>query len=117
MLIGSEGRIVSHARARNLADGTTRFLIDPVDHIRAMRDSRHQGLDVVGFYHSHPNSPAYPSATDIEECGYFGVLHLIAGIEAAQPQLRLFRLDETCVTELTYRVVERQGFPLLTSNF
>ena len=105
MLIGAAGRIVEHVRATNLAEGTTRFLIDPQDHIRALRAARARGLDVVGFYHSHPRSRAYPSPTDVAECGYAGVLHLIAGRDdTGAPEARLFTIDGETIVEVAYAV-------------
>jgi proteasome lid subunit RPN8/RPN11 len=105
VLLGVDGRVTAHARARNLAEGTTRFELDPQDHIRAMREARARGLDVVGFYHSHPRSKAWPSPTDVAECGYAGVLHLIAGVhETGAPETRLFTIDGETITEVRYAV-------------
>lgn len=52
---------------RNLAAEATRYDIDPIDHFRILRDARRSGLTVLGAYHSHPNSPPVPSATDLAE--------------------------------------------------
>ncbi len=41
-----------------------RFLIDPLDQIRAEKTARARGMDVVGYYHSHPDHPARPSNYD-----------------------------------------------------
>jgi proteasome lid subunit RPN8/RPN11 len=41
-----------------------RFLIDPLDQLRVEKDARARGLDVVGYYHSHPDHPARPSNYD-----------------------------------------------------
>jgi proteasome lid subunit RPN8/RPN11 len=41
-----------------------RFLIDPLDQLRVEKDARKRGLDVVGYYHSHPDHPARPSVYD-----------------------------------------------------
>src|SRR5215470_8658969 len=41
-----------------------RFYIDPRDYLRADRESRARGLDIVGCYHSHPDHPALPSERD-----------------------------------------------------
>jgi proteasome lid subunit RPN8/RPN11 len=41
-----------------------RFLIDPLDQLRVEKDARARGLDVVGYYHSHPDHPARPSTYD-----------------------------------------------------
>ena len=43
-----------------------RFLIAPETLLRAERAARAGGLDVVGFYHSHPDHPARPSEFDRE---------------------------------------------------
>lgn len=41
-----------------------RFLVDPRDYLGVEREARLRGLDVLGFYHSHPDHPAAPSAFD-----------------------------------------------------
>lgn len=41
-----------------------RFYLDPRDYLRADREARARGLDVVGCYHSHPDYPATPSERD-----------------------------------------------------
>jgi proteasome lid subunit RPN8/RPN11 len=41
-----------------------RFYLDPRDYMRADREARARGLDIVGCYHSHPDYPATPSERD-----------------------------------------------------
>jgi proteasome lid subunit RPN8/RPN11 len=41
-----------------------RFYLDPRDYLRADREARARGLDIVGCYHSHPDHPALPSERD-----------------------------------------------------
>ncbi|HZO99933.1 MAG TPA: M67 family metallopeptidase [Terriglobia bacterium] len=41
-----------------------RFLIDPRDQLQVEKDARARGLEVVGYYHSHPDHPARPSVYD-----------------------------------------------------
>jgi proteasome lid subunit RPN8/RPN11 len=43
-----------------------RFAIDPADQLRADRLARAEGLDVLGFFHSHPDHGMYFSATDLK---------------------------------------------------
>lgn len=93
MLIGGAHGVESSASARNIADPPrTRFLIDPKDHLDALRAARRRGLDVIGFYHSHPHSAAVPSATDIAEADYPDSLHLIVGLGSEPPDVRVYRL-------------------------
>ena len=43
-----------------------RFLIDPLEQLRVEKDARARALDVLGYYHSHPDHPARPSNYDRE---------------------------------------------------
>lgn len=43
-----------------------RFLIDPLEQLRVEKDARARGLEVLGYYHSHPDCPARPSSYDRE---------------------------------------------------
>jgi len=47
-------------------DDPHRYLISPNDLRRAEAEVREAGLEVLGFYHSHPDHPAVPSAFDAE---------------------------------------------------
>ena len=100
LLIGVPGLISESARAANLEAGTTRFQIDPRAHIEAIRAARARNLDVVGFYHSHPQSRAYPSETDVAESGYAGAMHLIVGVDNGAQEARLFTIDGATIAEL-----------------
>lgn len=100
ILIGSGTRIDETAPARNLSESPSRFLIDPADHIAARRAARSRGLDVVGFYHSHPHSAAWPSPTDLAEAAYPEAVHLIVSLADGGVDARLFRIDQGAATEL-----------------
>jgi proteasome lid subunit RPN8/RPN11 len=54
------------ANAREDAAKRNRFLIAPDDLMRGEKHARASRRDVVGFYHSHPDHPAVPSAFDLE---------------------------------------------------
>jgi proteasome lid subunit RPN8/RPN11 len=106
LLVGTRSHVSASVRARNLAEAATRFLIDPRDHIAAIRSARAAQLDVVGFYHSHPRSRAYPSDTDRRESGYAEAMHLMVGVnESGEAEARLFTIALDGVAELPYRIV------------
>lgn len=52
--------------ARDEEDRHDRILILPKDVLRAERFARESGLDVVGYYHSHPDDKAVPSQYDLD---------------------------------------------------
>lgn len=63
-----------------------RFLITPETLLRADRAARAAGLDVIGFYHSHPDAPARPSEFDREHAWptYVYVIAAVVGGTAAE---------------------------------
>ena len=54
------------SNAREEEAKRNRFLIRPEELMRGERHARARGLDVVGFYHSHPDEEAVPSGYDLE---------------------------------------------------
>ena len=102
LLVGSASSVTEAVPARNLADLPTRFLIDPQDHINAIRHARDRGLEVLGFYHSHPHSPPVPSETDRAEAGYPEHLYLIASLASEPPEIRLYRFSGGNFLELPF---------------
>ena len=58
-----------------------RYNIAPIELVKAQREARTQGFDIVGFYHSHPDHPAQWSQTDFAEAHWFGCAYVITAIE------------------------------------
>lgn len=67
---GEDGKSVKEtlpiSNAREESAKRNRFLITPEELMRGERYARSRDLEVVGFYHSHPDSPAVPSKYDLE---------------------------------------------------
>jgi proteasome lid subunit RPN8/RPN11 len=58
-----------------------RYSIDPLELVRIQRQSRERGVDIIGFYHSHPDHPARWSPTDLAEAHWVGCSYVITSIE------------------------------------
>ena len=58
-----------------------RYHIAPQELIAAQRQARKSGLDIVGFYHSHPDHPAHWSTTDFNEAHWFGCAYVITSVD------------------------------------
>jgi proteasome lid subunit RPN8/RPN11 len=58
-----------------------RYHIDPRELVRIQRQARERDLEIVGFYHSHPDHPAQWSKTDFEEAHWLGCSYVITGVE------------------------------------
>jgi proteasome lid subunit RPN8/RPN11 len=57
-----------------------RYQIAPQELIRIQQQARRRGLDIVGFYHSHPDHPAQWSRTDLEEAHWVGCSYVITAV-------------------------------------
>jgi proteasome lid subunit RPN8/RPN11 len=61
-----------------------RYNIAPEELIKAQRQARGLGLDIVGFYHSHPDHPAQWSKTDFDEAHCVGCSYIITEIASGK---------------------------------
>ncbi len=73
-------------RARNIIieRSRDRYEIDPLDHIRIQREADNSGLEIVGYYHSHPDHPAQASRFDTERA-WAGYVYVIVSVMAGKP--------------------------------
>ncbi|MEA2573640.1 MAG: hypothetical protein QOH93_938 [Chloroflexia bacterium] len=72
-----------------------RFLITPADMFRAERLARHDRLDVLGVYHSHPNAPAQPSEYDRDHAAWTTWSYVIVSVrEGKAADIRAWKLRE-----------------------
>ena len=88
---------------RNVAAGNRLYEIDPAQLIDLeFREFPAQGLELVAIYHSHPESPAYPSATDVELAFWPDAVFLICSLaDRDLPVVRGFRIRNDAINELT----------------
>ena len=61
-----------------------RYNIAPEELVRVQRQARGLGLDIVGFYHSHPDHPAMWSQTDFAEAHWVGCSYIITEIASGK---------------------------------
>ena len=62
---GDKSVVTETYTAENAAETPEiRYLIDPEEQFELIETVEQAGLDVVGFYHSHPTGPTHPSETD-----------------------------------------------------
>lgn len=93
VLVGRRGppdRVTDARRIRNVADTPrSRYELDPEATVAAVDAAEAADDDVVGFYHSHPESAATPSATDRSRATWTGHVYAIVAPPAT---LRAYRL-------------------------
>jgi proteasome lid subunit RPN8/RPN11 len=58
-----------------------RYSIAPEELLRTQATAREEGLEILGFYHSHPDHSAEPSPTDLREAHWTGCVYVICGVD------------------------------------
>ncbi len=82
----------------------TRYVLDPTEQFTAFRRLQDSNQKLLGIYHSHPASPAYPSATDIRLAFYPEAVYFICSLAEAEPVLRAFRIVEGEISEVEIEI-------------
>lgn len=103
--------VVGVVPVRNAAESPTRFELDPQGMLDAERTITGAGGVVIGVVHSHPSSPAVPSATDRADAMTYDpqatFVQLIVSMQGFVPTIRAWRIAGTSdaeVDELTITV-------------
>jgi len=90
---GAGGRALRIFAAPNVAvEPTLHYEIDPAALAECMMQLQAAGLDLIGFYHSHPQGPPSPSQTDVALATYPDAAYLIVGLRSGEPELAVWRL-------------------------
>ena len=87
------GEVYPISNAREEQAKRNRFLIRPEELMRGERYAQTKGLEVVGFYHSHPDHPAVPSQYDLDHAWPTFSYIVISVIEGAAMVLRSWEME------------------------
>ncbi len=77
LLFGKGEQVEEVFSVTNILHSPIRFRMDPQEQYHLFMEMEEKGLDLIAIYHSHPSGPSYPSAIDVDEAYYPGVIHLI----------------------------------------
>lgn len=117
ILAGEGDRVLRLYRAANAEHSPYRFDIDSRDLYRIHREVEALGWRFVAIYHSHPQSEAYPSSTDVAMARlpgsgetvelWPGAVYLIVSLAGpGSPQLRAFRIEKGAVVEEALELID-----------
>ncbi|WP_309148095.1 M67 family metallopeptidase [Qipengyuania flava] len=104
ILLGADDTIKAIRPTTNVHPAPDRhFEIDPQALVDAHRAARSGGPSVIGYYHSHPNGRAEPSATDRQQSAGDGAIWAIIAAE----RITLWRSGDAGFEALPYVVAPR----------
>jgi proteasome lid subunit RPN8/RPN11 len=83
----------------NVAHSARIYTVDPKAHLRADRDAEARGLEIMGVFHSHTHTDAYPSPTDVANAVDPGWHYVLVSMRDIAPVVRSFRIIDGKITE------------------
>jgi proteasome lid subunit RPN8/RPN11 len=105
LLAGKEGRPVRFFPMTNADASPVTYRLDPREQLRIFDELDDQGWDLLGIFHTHTHSEAYPSDTDRRQAFYPEAEYLVMSLsDRANPVLRSFRIQDDGVTELEIQI-------------
>jgi len=101
LAMDAAGRLCAAFPMTNVDRAEDHYTLEPAEQFAVVKAIRSQGLRLAGVYHSHPISPARPSAEDIRLAYDPGLVYVIVTLLADEPEpVRAFRIVGGEVTEL-----------------
>lgn len=99
-------RVGSCFPTANAASSARVYSVDPRDHLRADRAAEEAGQRIIGVFHSHTHTDAYPSDTDVSQAPDPGWHYVLVSLRDTHPVVRSYRIVGGEVTEEPVRVVD-----------
>jgi [CysO sulfur-carrier protein]-S-L-cysteine hydrolase len=83
----------------NVAESAVVYTVDPKGFLRADRDAESQGLAILGVFHSHTHTAAYPSPTDVAQAPDPGWHYVLVSLAEGAPVVRSYRIIDGNIDE------------------
>ncbi|MDH5718016.1 MAG: M67 family metallopeptidase [Spirochaetia bacterium] len=104
-LAGKDNQILEHYELTNLDKSPEHFSMDPKEQFNAVKDAREKGYKIISCYHSHPETPARPSAEDIKLAYDPNMIYIIISLAGGSKEIKGYEIKENNVKEIKLEVV------------
>jgi proteasome lid subunit RPN8/RPN11 len=100
LLVGTAtGSVEASQPMHNVENSPIGYAMDPKEQLMVEKQLRQKGQRVIGIYHSHTASDAYPSSVDVSLAISPDVSYVLVSLkDPAQPDVKSFRIDGTTIT-------------------
>jgi proteasome lid subunit RPN8/RPN11 len=102
MIGGRDGEATSVVRVENAAHSPLRYEMDPQGQFDALKQIEDAGDELIGIYHSHTRSAAYPSQTDVNEARMWPEqVYVIVSLEDEEaPDVKAYDLADLKIADV-----------------
>jgi len=109
ILAGSNGRVEKLYKLTNADKSSDHFMMEPKEQFAVVKNIRASGLEMLAIYHSHPATPARPSAEDIRLALTTDVTYVIVSLQdVKRPDVKGFLIQNGDVREVQVRIPREQ---------
>jgi proteasome lid subunit RPN8/RPN11 len=98
ILGGLNGLVSDHYPMANSDQSNEHFMMEPKEQFGVVKELRAKGKVMLAIYHSHPETPARPSAEDIRLALTPDVSHVIISLAGEAPEIKAYRIEGGVVT-------------------
>jgi proteasome lid subunit RPN8/RPN11 len=102
MIGGRDGEATSVVRVENAAASPLRYEMDPQGQFDALKEIEGAGDELLGIYHSHTRSAAYPSQTDVNQAVAWPeqVYVIVSLADEDAPDVQAFLLEDLKIADV-----------------
>jgi len=102
MIGGRDGEATRVVRVENAAHSPLRYEMDPQGQFDALKEIEDAGDELIGIYHSHTRSGAYPSQTDVNEARMWPEqVYVIVSLEDEEaPDVKAYDLADLKIADV-----------------
>jgi proteasome lid subunit RPN8/RPN11 len=106
LLAGLNSKVEVVFEVTNQARSAVRFVMDPIEQLKAFEWIESNGLELIGIFHSHPTGPETVSPTDIADAAYAVVHVILARVDNMHEwRARGFWIADGAFSEVTLQVI------------
>ena len=96
---GDSGVVDAVYLSENIAHSALVYTIDPKTHLRADREAEDRGAAIIGVFHSHTHTEAYPSPTDVAQAPDPAWHYVIVSLRDSSASIRSYRIVDGGISE------------------
>lgn len=104
-LAGEDDLVKRHFPMTNIDRSATHFTFDPEEQFQILKKSRKTGLELIAVYHSHPVTPARPSAEDILLAYDPKMSYVIVSLANGQKTIKSFKIKDGKVVPESLKII------------
>lgn len=108
LLVGKHNKVEGIFSTKNVRNSSSEYLVDPEQQFKIFEKIQSENKELLGIYHSHPATSAFPSAKDKQRAFYPETSYVIVSLQNfSNPQIRCFKIREGKVFEEEMKVTNK----------